>query len=670
METCLWKALDGLPRDSPFSDTPLSWSSKAIESHHGSVVFGVKATLPRQIDIEDLRFLNLCVLTPLGTIHRSKEVSTSGSLFLLPDSTKEKSSSQDHLDLHSTKEPHPSSKSILSLNNSPLPDQFSQVASWLLGSGNLLGRFPPVTQDFPTPWIIKGASCMASRQNNDKATVGQSSPDTWQEFIVITFQEQVTEESEDHLGIYTQEWERFVVMNDRGQHNRKYLLLEKSGVILVDGPLINQIIGFPMQGHEIDPKEKAKRVKRDIIIQRLYQESESTTTLEVPDDIKPYVDMLRQKAKVLKETPLTSLGKEAKLSELKMNYNMLKLKCGILEGKLQSKEEVMEGLQEEIEQKDQDIASNVLEIHKLRMISAQYTNAAKRLVALHTQLATKGCCQMRDTKDWQRIAMRKETIFQRQVRSSQLKQQAMNLIRKTDKILEDALQFTKFEGQEVEELSQQTRAFISLKHEMRQTQTKLAHLFKKGTGTEMILYQTPFVMPSSLARTSTQGPSPIEPRPSKSQDPMILLPLLETLVPDTSREEISAPRIHEDKVGTTSGDLDPKALTTSSPSRVVVLELLIENLVTTPPKESEELVHIITAIVPRQEPVEAVVPETVPLAQCEPSVSGTKRDELENESPQTAIRDVATSSSIPKVHRSKRTNPPSLGGPSGTRVKK
>eukprot|EP01018_Ginkgo_biloba_P018030 Gb_39364 [translate_table: standard] len=92
-------------------------------------------------------------------------------------------------------------------------------------------------------------------------------------------------------------------------------------------------------------------------------EGESTRALEVPGDIKPYVDLLRQKARVLKETLPPSSAKEVKFSKLKTNYAMLQLRCGILEGQLQGKEEILESLQEEIEQKDQEIANNsVLEI--------------------------------------------------------------------------------------------------------------------------------------------------------------------------------------------------------------------------------------------------------------------------------------------------------------------
>eukprot|EP01018_Ginkgo_biloba_P001578 Gb_40479 [translate_table: standard] len=77
------------------------------------------------------------------------------------------------------------------------------------GSGNLPARFPPLIEDFPPPrlsrelaknqdyeWLehIEGIlwrvlttclekcsrACMASCQNNDRATVGQSGPNTWQ----------------------------------------------------------------------------------------------------------------------------------------------------------------------------------------------------------------------------------------------------------------------------------------------------------------------------------------------------------------------------------------------------------------------------------------------------------------------------------------------------------
>eukprot|EP01018_Ginkgo_biloba_P027478 Gb_14697 [translate_table: standard] len=46
----------------------------------------------------------------------------------------------------------------------------------------------------------------------------------------------------------------------------------------------------------------------------------------------------KQKVEVLKEIPLTSSTKEGEFSEFKSNYDALQLRCGILEGELQSKE--------------------------------------------------------------------------------------------------------------------------------------------------------------------------------------------------------------------------------------------------------------------------------------------------------------------------------------------
>eukprot|EP01018_Ginkgo_biloba_P011780 Gb_39283 [translate_table: standard] len=67
-------------------------------------------------------------------------------------------------------------------------------------------------------------ACMASHHGNDMAIIASQTPT----HVMAARSFWVTEESEDHLGIYAQEWERFVAMKDRGQHNLEYLLLERS----------------------------------------------------------------------------------------------------------------------------------------------------------------------------------------------------------------------------------------------------------------------------------------------------------------------------------------------------------------------------------------------------------------------------------------------------------
>eukprot|EP01018_Ginkgo_biloba_P001738 Gb_09378 [translate_table: standard] len=103
---------------------------------------------------------------------------------------------------------------------------------------------------------------------------------------------------------------------DEGQHNNEYQSLETSRVLAcaqapvlylpypiivemlrqydngafwffdkvvsIDAPLINQIIRLPLQGHEIDPKEEAKQVEHDVIIQRIYQGRKGTFGASIP----------------------------------------------------------------------------------------------------------------------------------------------------------------------------------------------------------------------------------------------------------------------------------------------------------------------------------------------------------------------------------------------------
>eukprot|EP01018_Ginkgo_biloba_P001576 Gb_40477 [translate_table: standard] len=211
-------------------------------------------------------------------------------------------------------------------------------------------------------------------------------------------------------------------------------------------------------------------------------EGESTTTPEVPGDIKPYVDLLRQKARVLKETLPTSSAKEAEFSKLKMNYAMLQLRCGILEGQLQGNSQVEDDLgptgggfifaTEEQIQKEIEGLPNAGKSKEAQLF---------KLAASHSQLATKRIlldevyqelAKVVDPIQWQnkeialhhqyedlilfesRVFMKRETAFQRQMRATQLTQRAKGLIRKVKNMLEDTLQFTGSERQEVEELSQ------------------------------------------------------------------------------------------------------------------------------------------------------------------------------------------------------------------------
>eukprot|EP01018_Ginkgo_biloba_P036687 Gb_02900 [translate_table: standard] len=101
-----------------------------------------------------------------------------------------------------------------------------------------------------------------------------------------------------------------------------------------------------------------------------------------------------------------------------------------------------------------------------------------------------------------RVFMKRETAFQRQMRATQLTQRSKSLIGNIENMLEDTLQFAGFERQE----------------------GKLAHLSEKRTGSEMILYQPPLVIPSLLVGTSTQGLPSVGPGPGERQASSIRLP--------------------------------------------------------------------------------------------------------------------------------------------------
>eukprot|EP01018_Ginkgo_biloba_P005568 Gb_12702 [translate_table: standard] len=258
----------------------------------------------------------------------------------------------------------------------------------------------------------------------------------------------------------------------------------------------------------------------------LSMKDESTTTMEVPVDIKPHFDLLRQKAKVLKEMPLAPPALHTQLATKRMLLD--------------------EGYQE---------LAKVIDSSQRQNKETNLRHQYEELISFES-----------------RVFMKKETAFQRQARSIQLTQQAKGLIRKVESILDDTLQFIGFEGQEIEELSQQTSALVSLTQEMRQAQAKIANSSRKRIGTKMILYQPSLVAPLSLFGTSTQGPSSSGTGPNEDQASLVLLPSLKVSILDPSREVTTMPRINEEEVGTTLGGQDPKAPTSSSPSNRVVPE--------------------------------------------------------------------------------------------------
>eukprot|EP01018_Ginkgo_biloba_P009825 Gb_19960 [translate_table: standard] len=186
----------------------------------------------------------------------------------------------------------------------------------------------------------------------------------------------------------------------------------------------------------------------------------------------------------------------------------------------------------------------------------------------------------------------------------------------------------------------------------------------------MVLYQPLLVIPSLVAGTSTQGLSSIGPKLSEGQASLILLPSSETSIPDSSRGEITPPRI-DIGVGTTNVGPYLKALVPSSLSHETNLEssgFMEQLLVTRRPLMNQIKAKVSLTL--RQEPIEIVAPKPVLSLQCNSPISGTQRAKLEKEAPQTVVGDATTSSSIPRAHRSKRKNPPSLGGPARAHVKK
>eukprot|EP01018_Ginkgo_biloba_P035999 Gb_24117 [translate_table: standard] len=276
-------------------------------------------------------------------------------------------------------------------------------------------------------------------------------------------------------------------------------------------------------------------------------EGESTTTIEVPSDIKPYVELPRQKAKVLKKIPLTSSVKETKFSELKMNYASLQLRCGNSQVK--------------------DDSSPVCGCFKKAIDLG-------KLATLHTQLATR---KILLNDGYLELVQGNYLSNANEVNSTDTTSRGLN--KKGRNALDYTLQFTGSEGQEIEELSQQARSLFSPMQEMRETQAKLAHLSEKRPRIEIILYQPPVIMSSLLLGTNTRGPSSTRLGPSRQASTNLLSPL-ENPVPDPSREEIVATKTPEDKVGTTSEDPDSKTPSSSSPLHMAVF---------TPPKRENIL---------------------------------------------------------------------------------
>eukprot|EP01018_Ginkgo_biloba_P034638 Gb_30706 [translate_table: standard] len=401
----------------------------------------------------------------------------------------------------------------------------------------------------------------------------------------------------------------------------------------------------------------------------LPSEDESTTVMEVLVDIKTHVDLLRQKAKVLKKTPLAPLGKEAKLSQLKMNYAVLQLKCNILEGQLQSKEEIMENVaKRQLTQERQNISLIKEQIQK-EIEDLLDEAPLSGLATLHTQLATK---RMLLDEGYQELT--------KVVDPSQRKNKEIILRHQYEELIS-------------------FKSKVFMKKET--TFQRLVHLFTKRTRTEMILYQPPLITFPLLAGISIQGTSSTGAGSSEGQAPTIPFSPLKVPMLDSSKEEIAAPRIHEEEVGTTSMGHNPKAPASSSPShevlpgpseresiprssrRTSLLKIFhkptpvsslnknfnhVGTMAANPQGEAQAHAPLIVA--PRRELIEATVLELIPLVQNEPSTSGTKSGQFEKEAPLTATRDTFASSSIPKALHSKRKNPPSLGGPSRARVKK
>eukprot|EP01018_Ginkgo_biloba_P001739 Gb_09377 [translate_table: standard] len=67
-----------------------------------------------------------------------------------------------------------------------------------------------------------------------------------------------------------------------------------------------------------------------------------------------------------------------------------------------------------------------------------------------------------------------------------------------------------------------------------------------------------------------------------------------------------------------------------------------------------------------KESCKAYVLDSIPPIQCDSPLSGTKKAQQEKDSSLPTIEDVP----IPKAHRTKRKNPPSLGGPARTCVRR
>eukprot|EP01018_Ginkgo_biloba_P026145 Gb_36467 [translate_table: standard] len=514
--------------------------------------------------------------------------------------------------------------------------------------------------------------------------------------------------------VSSKEWESFVAVNE-GQHNNEYQLLEKLGVLAyaqdpvlylpypiivemlrqydngafwffnkvvsIDAPLINQIIGLPLQGHEIE---------RDIIIQSLYQgyegtksqnppkieqaqelpedlvpppklkkvkekrkgrfnpsvrivdgvfstksigllishraqeltsrvqelelelilqadqsrkeraqlsdkismltskinklnvqpaEDKSATPIEVPSDIQPYVDLLKQKAKVLKEISLVSSVKEVECSKVKSNYVALQLRCGILERELQNKEEV-------------DFAKRQLiqERHKVSEIKEQR---------------------------WD-----KDEGYQEIAKSSYGKR---NHFLKVSEV--------KSSGAVKKDLREKSRRCLgrhSTIHQIEETGNRRVLPTNKGIG---------FIDSGNEASS-------------------------EMLTPNASRREMVPPTIDIKRIGTIEVGPCPSILVPSSPSLGVVLALPEKEFIPEAPQTTTPLPDL-AWIGTTSKSSEASALDSVPLIQCDSPPSGTENAQQKKDSSLPTIEDAT----IPKAQCTKRKNPPSMGGPTRTHVR-
>eukprot|EP01018_Ginkgo_biloba_P019860 Gb_28338 [translate_table: standard] len=185
--------------------------------------------------------------------------------------------------------------------------------------------------------------------------------------------------------------------------------------------------------------------------------------------IQPYVHLLRQKALALKETPPLPPSVKVEIDHLKTELIQAK------QDVTQAREQMMKGVESPLseEQPAGPLLAELVTLHKqLAMKRATLEEGYEELskIADTNQRASKENIlrqQYREITSFEfQVSIRREALFNEQLRSAQLTQHATILANMVETALVDTLQFIGSEGQDIGQIVLQTSSLISLVQRM------------------------------------------------------------------------------------------------------------------------------------------------------------------------------------------------------------